>query len=122
MRVQEFSIRRGSGGAGRHRGGDGVIRRLEFLRPLELSLLANAAGPIRPTEWPAASPGRSVAIELIHPDGTSETLPGIAQLSVAAGDILVIETPGGGGFGELIASQAITHSHTLAQRIGYGNG
>ena len=48
VRVREFSIRRGSGGAGRHRGGDGVVRRMEFLRPLTLSLLTQRRGPHPP--------------------------------------------------------------------------
>ena len=47
-KVREFSIRRGSGGDGLHRGGDGVIRRLEFLRPLQLSILSQRRGPYAP--------------------------------------------------------------------------
>ena len=62
VRVQEFSIRRGSGGAGAHRGGDGTIRRLEFLKPLECRSSPSAAAPIRLMEWPAECPARSVAI------------------------------------------------------------
>jgi 5-oxoprolinase (ATP-hydrolysing) len=100
VRVQEFSIRRGSGGAGRQAGGDGTVRRLEFLRPLQLSLLAERRGPHPPYGMAGGQPGKLGRHRLIHPDGSEEDLPGIAQLSVSPGDVLVIETPGGGGFGD----------------------
>src|SRR5205807_249365 len=57
IRLHEFSIRRGSGGAGRHRGGDGVIRRLEFLRPLTLSILSQRRGPYPPYGLHGGAPG-----------------------------------------------------------------
>ena len=100
MRVREFSIRRGSGGAGRHRGGDGVVRRMEFLRPLTLSLLTQRRGPHPPYGMAGGEPGALGANRLIRADGSEIQLGGIAQLEVAAGDILIVETPGGGGFGE----------------------
>jgi 5-oxoprolinase (ATP-hydrolysing) len=99
VRVQEFSIRRGSGGAGRQPGGDGTVRRLEFLRPLEVSLLAQRRGPHPPYGMAGGQPGALGRHRLIHVDGSEEDLPGIAQVNVSAGDVLVIETPGGGGFG-----------------------
>ncbi|HEY4234448.1 MAG TPA: hydantoinase B/oxoprolinase family protein [Lacipirellulaceae bacterium] len=97
--VQEFSVRRGSGGAGRQLGGDGTLRRLEFLRPLELSLLAQRRGPHPPYGMAGGQPGAFGRQRLIHADGSADELPGITQLKVAVGDVLVIETPGGGGFG-----------------------
>jgi 5-oxoprolinase (ATP-hydrolysing) len=100
VRVREFSIRRGSGGAGQHRGGDGVVRRLEFLRPLTLSLLSQRRGPHAPYGMAGGEAGALGGNRLIRSDGTELPLAGIAQLEVTPGDILVIETPGGGGFGE----------------------
>jgi 5-oxoprolinase (ATP-hydrolysing) len=99
VRVREFSIRRGSGGAGRQRGGDGTVRRLEFLRELDVSLLAQRRGPHPPYGAQGGQPGALGSHRLIRADGTIEQLPGIAQLKVSAGEELVIETPGGGGFG-----------------------
>jgi 5-oxoprolinase (ATP-hydrolysing) len=100
MRVLEFSIRRGSGGAGRNRGGDGVVRRLEFLRPLTLSLLTQRRGPHPPYGMKGGGAGRIGANQLIRADGLAIQLGGIEQIEVAVGDILIVETPGGGGFGK----------------------
>ena len=103
VRVREFSIRRGSGGAGRHRGGDGVVRRLEFLRPLTLSLLTQRRGPHPPYGVAGGEAGRARSqIDSFAPMARELQLGGIAQLEVEAGDVLVIETPGGGGFGQPI--------------------
>jgi 5-oxoprolinase (ATP-hydrolysing) len=99
VRVREFSIRRGSGGAGRHRGGDGVVRRLEFLRPLTLSLLTQRRGPHAPYGVAGGWPGTVGRNHLISPRGITADLPGICQIDVSTGDSLQIETPGGGGFG-----------------------
>jgi 5-oxoprolinase (ATP-hydrolysing) len=101
VRVQEFSIRRGSGGGGRHRGGDGVVRQLEFLRRLTLSLLTERRGPHPPYGAAGGDSGLLGRNYLIKPDGTQHRLPGIVELEVTPGDVLVLETPGGGGFGSL---------------------
>ena len=98
VRVRRCAVRRGSGGGGRWRGGDGIVRELEFLAPLELSLLAQrrTAGP------PGAAGGRPGAAGrqwLERADGRVEQLPGIADVEVGPGDRLVLETPGGGGWG-----------------------
>jgi 5-oxoprolinase (ATP-hydrolysing) len=99
VRVERFAIRRGSGGQGRHGGGDGVVRRIRFLAPMDGNLLAlrrrvpafglEGGGP--------GLPGRQ-AIE--RADGSTEALPGIAEFRLDTGDIFVLETPGGGGFGQ----------------------
>ncbi|MEX0611454.1 MAG: hydantoinase B/oxoprolinase family protein [Pirellulales bacterium] len=102
VRVREFSIRRGSGGSGRHRGGDGVVRRLEFLRTLTLSLLTQRRGSHPPYGAVGGEPGMVGCNSLIRRDGAHISLPGIAEVEVQPGDVLVIETPGGGGFGRSV--------------------
>lgn len=99
VRVREFAVRRGSGGEGRHRGGDGAIRRLEFLRPVILSLLTQRRGAHPPYGAAGGLPGRPGRNQLLRADGTIAELPGIVQVTARLGDILKIETPGGGGFG-----------------------
>ncbi len=100
VRIQEFSIRRGSGGAGRHRGGDGVVRRLEFLRPLTVSILSQRRGSREPFGLVGGLPGSIGTNTLVRANGTVEALSGLAQFTAAPGDVLMIETPGGGGYGE----------------------
>ena len=100
VRVHEFSIRRGSGGAGQHHGGDGIVRKLEFLRPLNVSLLTERRGPFPPFGLHAGQPGSLGRNTLTKADTkTIVELGGKAQLTVATGDLLTIETPGGGGYG-----------------------
>jgi 5-oxoprolinase (ATP-hydrolysing) len=101
VRVREFSIRRGSGGEGKHRGGDGVIRHIEFLRALTLSVLSQRRGPHPPYGAAGGKRGTPGRNRLQRADGTVVDLGGIRQLQVGAGDILMIETPGGGGFGAI---------------------
>ena len=99
VRVQEFSIRRGSGGAGRHHGGDGVARRLLFLEPMRAAMLANnrVTGP---PGLAGGQPGQTGRTAVEHPDGTVTEYGPVAEFDVAAGDVLVVETPGGGGWGQ----------------------
>jgi len=99
VRVSEFSIRRDSGGAGFRRGGDGVVRRLEFLRALVVSLLSQRRGRYAPYGLDGGRPGALGRNTLLRNDGTSEVLEGSTQVRVRPGDVLTIETPGGGGFG-----------------------
>jgi 5-oxoprolinase (ATP-hydrolysing) len=99
VRLREFSVRRGSGGAGVHRGGDGVVRRIEFLRPLKLSVLSERRGPHPPYGVAGGEPGAVGRNRLQKSSGEIIELGGIAQVEVAAGDILIVETPGGGGWG-----------------------
>jgi 5-oxoprolinase (ATP-hydrolysing) len=93
VRLIQFSFRRGSGGAGRYRGGAGLVRELEALRPLRFSILAErrTRAPFGLRGGSAGAPGRS-----FH--GETE-LAGKAEVAVAAGERIRIETPGGGGFG-----------------------
>ncbi|MEY4181090.1 MAG: Acetophenone carboxylase gamma subunit, partial [Planctomycetota bacterium] len=99
VRVREFSIRAGSGGSGQFRGGDGIRRRIEFLRPLTLSLLTERRGPYAPYGLRGGAAGELGRNRLFHSDGTVELLPAKVQRPVAAGDMVEIETPGGGGWG-----------------------
>jgi 5-oxoprolinase (ATP-hydrolysing) len=99
VRLRRFAIRRGSGGAGRWRGGDGLIREIEFLAPLELSILSQhrVSAPYGMAGGGDGATGRQV---ILRPDGTRRELAGIDGCRVEAGDRLVLETPGGGGWGE----------------------
>jgi 5-oxoprolinase (ATP-hydrolysing) len=96
--VREFAIRRGSGGAGLWRGGDGAVRRLEFRAPFAAALLANHQR-IAPFGLAGGQAGKCGAAQLRHADGRVELLGATARFAVDAGDELTILTPGGGGFG-----------------------
>ncbi|HEV3340497.1 MAG TPA: hydantoinase B/oxoprolinase family protein, partial [Pirellulales bacterium] len=99
VHVREFSIRRGSGGKGRRRGGDGVVRVLEFLRTLEVSIVSQRRGEYPPYGLGGGEPGAVGRNTLERADGTREQLGGQVQFTAEPGDVLTIETPGGGGFG-----------------------
>ena len=99
VRLNEFSIRRGSGGAGKHAGGDGVIRHITFLAPLTVSLLSNRRGEFTPTGMAGGGNGKAGANLLRRADGSEQLLAGCEQCSVAAGDQITIKTPGGGAWG-----------------------
>lgn len=93
LRLVRFAIRRGSGGAGRHPGGDGVIRELELLEPMEISLLSQ-----RRAQRPFGLAGGRAALAG-HNWLDANELGGSANVRARAGSILRIETPGGGGYG-----------------------
>jgi len=100
--LREFSLRQGSGGAGRHHGGDGLLREFEFLEPMTVALLANHRR-VQPFGLAGGAPGMAGVDRLLRRDGSSETLPATAEFTVDAGDRVRIETPGGGGFGRATA-------------------
>ncbi|MGA5822841.1 hydantoinase B/oxoprolinase family protein [Kitasatospora sp. NPDC094028] len=97
--VEEFAVRPGTGGAGRHRGGDGALRRLRFRAPVTVSLLTGHRR-VPPYGLAGGSPGALGANRVLRADGTVEDLPGCGSTDLAAGDALEIRTPGGGGYGE----------------------
>lgn len=101
VRLHEFAIRRGSGGAGKNRGGDGVIRQIEFLQPVTLSLLTQRRGLHPPYGMAGGEPGKTGRNRLRRADDSIIELSSIAQIDVAEGDILIVETPGGGGYGAI---------------------
>ncbi|HJP67543.1 MAG TPA: hydantoinase B/oxoprolinase family protein, partial [Sphingomicrobium sp.] len=100
VRLDEFSIRRGSGGQGRHCGGDGVIRAITFLEPMRANILANRrrVPPKGIKGGLDAEPGRNW---VERKDGTIEILSATAHVQMQAGDRFVIETPGGAGYGSI---------------------
>ncbi len=98
VRVRRFTIRRGSGGAGAHRGGDGVVRDIEFLAPMSAAILSNRRR-VPPFGLHGGAPGSCGRNYVVRADGRAEELPATAAVELAAGDRFVIETPGGGGFG-----------------------
>ena len=100
VRLESFAIRRSSGGRGRFNGGNGAIRQILFLEPVELSLLSDRR-KIEPFGLAGGSAGEIGRNTIIRADGSIEQLAGTVQLSLDAGDRLRIETPGGGGFGSL---------------------
>ncbi len=97
--VREFSLRQGSGGTGQYRGGHGVIRRIEFRSTMSASILSGHR-LVAPFGLAGGNPGQVGENSVRRSDGTIAALPGTVQIYVAAGDILTIKTPGGGGFGE----------------------
>ncbi len=98
VRVERFGVRPGSGGAGAHPGGDGAVRRIRFLAPMEAALLSTRRSH-SPQGICGGGPARPGAQRLIGADGAVKELPGCFSISVQPGDAVEIETPGGGGFG-----------------------
>ncbi|MEN6542257.1 hydantoinase B/oxoprolinase family protein [Parvibaculum sp.] len=96
--LEDFSIRRGSGGAGRHKGGDGVSRRIRFREKMTVSILSThrIVPPFGLEGGASAALGEN---EIRRADGRVEELSGSDQVELDAGDAIIIRTPGGGGFG-----------------------
>jgi 5-oxoprolinase (ATP-hydrolysing) len=94
--LREFSIRTGSGGGGQFRGGDGVVREMEFLEPVRCGILSERR-TTAPHGLHGASDGQPGRNTLIR-NGKSQLLDGHASFDVEAGAIVRIETPGGGGY------------------------
>ncbi len=101
VRLEEFSIRHGSGGKGLNRGGAGVIRRIMFLRPLTVSLLTQRRGKFPPYGQQGGEPGSIGINRIVRADGTREDLAGCVQIEVQTGDAIELQTPGGGGWGAI---------------------
>ena len=98
FRVREYAIRRGTGGRGRHNGGDGLIRELEMLADAEITVLSErrARGPFGVNGGRSGSPGVNIVISR----GVAQTESGKFHRILRAGDRVRMETPGGGGYGE----------------------
>ena len=98
VRLESYQIRRGSGGAGRWRGGDGGQRRLRFLAPMTVSTLSSHRR-VPPYGMAGGPPGALGRQWVEHPDGRVTEMGGCDTVQMAAGDVFVLETPGGGGYG-----------------------
>jgi N-methylhydantoinase B/oxoprolinase/acetone carboxylase alpha subunit len=102
VRVEKYRVRRGSGGAGEHRGGDGIVRELRFLTPADVTILSDRRqrGPWGLAGGEPGKPGRNT---LIRPGRKTtlpaQILPSKTRMELREGDLLRIETPGGGGWG-----------------------
>jgi 5-oxoprolinase (ATP-hydrolysing) len=96
--LESFAIRRGSGGAGRHRGGDGTVRRMRFREAMTAAILSGHRR-VPPYGLAGGSPGALGRNWVERADGRRESFGGTQAIEVGVGDVFVIETPGGGGYG-----------------------
>ncbi|HMG47686.1 MAG TPA: hydantoinase B/oxoprolinase family protein [Allosphingosinicella sp.] len=96
--LERFAIRRGSGGAGAHRGGDGVIRQIRFREPMHAAILANRRR-VAPRGIAGGGDAKAGVNKVMRADGREEVLTATDAADMAPGDAFVIETPGGGGYG-----------------------
>ncbi|HXM62621.1 MAG TPA: hydantoinase B/oxoprolinase family protein [Terriglobales bacterium] len=99
LRVQQYSLRPGSGGEGKYRGGDGIIREIEVLADAEVTLLSDRHehGPYGLAGGKDGAPGKAI---VIREDGSSQDMPGKFNIRLRKGERIRIETPGGGAWGE----------------------
>jgi 5-oxoprolinase (ATP-hydrolysing) len=98
VRLESYAIRLGSGGAGQWRGGDGGVRRVRFLEPMTASILSN--GRVHGAFGMAGgAPGLPGVNRVERADGCVQTLAHIGSVQMQPGDVFVVETPGGGGYG-----------------------
>jgi N-methylhydantoinase B len=97
LRVRTLRVARGTGGAGLHRGGDGIVKEIEFMEPCSVQLLCDrrTKGPYGLEGGGPGTPGGNVLVR----NGIETELPGRASVEVRAGDRIRIRTPGGGGWG-----------------------
>jgi 5-oxoprolinase (ATP-hydrolysing) len=98
IRLERFAIRRGSGGTGRYRGGDGVVRAIRALQPITATLVASRR-TVAPFGLAGGGDGATGRQWVERSDGTHQPMSGRDCVQLAPGDLVVIETPGGGGFG-----------------------
>ncbi len=97
--LESFSIRRGSGGRGRHRGGDGAVRRIRFLEPMTAAVLSEHR-KVPPHGLDGGEPGTVGRNWVQRADGSVEEFAATGSTAMNPGDVFIIETPGGGGFGK----------------------
>jgi len=96
VQIDSFSIRKESGGKGQHKGGDGVIRRVRFTEPMNASILSNHR-TVPPFGLQGGEDGMVGRNWVERKNGTIEELGATASVQLEKGDVMVIETPGGGG-------------------------
>jgi len=98
VRLEHFGVRRGSGGAGAHHGGDGCVRRIRFLEPMEAVIVASRR-TVPPFGMAGGQPGAAGRQWVERADGRIDAMTGTDRADLAPGDALIVETPGGGGYG-----------------------
>lgn len=98
VRVEAFSIRRGSGGAGRWQGGDGIVRRLRFLEEMTATVISSHR-VVPPHGMAGGAPGMTGENHVVRSDGRIVPLGGNDEVLMQPGDSFVMQTPGGGGYG-----------------------
>jgi 5-oxoprolinase (ATP-hydrolysing) len=115
VRVDSYEIRPGSGGAGRWRGGDGGTRKVRFLEPMTASILSNGRhhGAFGMAGGAAGEVGRN---SVVRADGRVEPLDHIGSAQMQPGDVFVVETPGGGGYGRVDSGASPASSRGARQR------
>ena len=100
LRLERFVIRRGSGGKGKFRGGNGTIREMKFLEPRKVSILSERR-IYPPYGMAGGNPGAKGKNQLVKKDGQQVNLRGKVERVIRAGETVIIKTPGGGGFGSI---------------------
>jgi 5-oxoprolinase (ATP-hydrolysing) len=103
VRVETFAIRAGSGGGGATRGGDGLVRRIRFNAPMT-AVIVSSRRTVAPHGLAGGGSGACGRQWLQRADGAIEPLRGVDRRELCAGDQLVVETPGGGGYGVCASS------------------
>jgi N-methylhydantoinase B len=98
FRVRRYAYRRGSGGAGKFRGGDGLVREIQMLTPVQVTLLADRR-IFTPYGLAGGDHGAAGRTWVVRADGSLQELPGKCNVRMSEGDVIRIETPGGGGWG-----------------------
>jgi 5-oxoprolinase (ATP-hydrolysing) len=96
--LERFSIRTGSGGEGRQKGGDGVVRHIRFRKRMRANILSNRR-QVPPRGIDGGGDAKGGLNQIVRADGSVETLTATASAEMREGDMFVIETPGGGGYG-----------------------
>ncbi|WP_337303166.1 hydantoinase B/oxoprolinase family protein [Sphingomonas sp. MMO-176] len=104
VRLDRFAVRRCSGGGGAHRGGDGVVRAITALEPMTATIVSSRR-TIAPFGLAGGKDGAPGTQRVDRADGGAQTLHGVDRVTLAAGDRLTIETPGGGGYGTVDPSR-----------------
>jgi len=99
LRVRRFAVRAGSGGTGEQPGGNGAVREIEALAPMTLSLVSSSRR-VPPRGLAGGGPGAVGRQWVLRADGTRQALEGVASAELSTGDRIIIETPGGGGWGQ----------------------
>jgi 5-oxoprolinase (ATP-hydrolysing) len=101
VRVWKLAVAEKTGGTGQYHGGNGIVRDLEFLEPLAVSLITNNRQQ-SPQGLSGGGTGKPGINRLEHPGQSPNTLPGCCTVSVQAGDHIILQTPGGGGWGKRV--------------------